>query len=68
MGPRTQEMAEPLVPSDKDNTEQPAGTLIEGQGEMATLIRAYNWRKTSLGPIETWSETLVTTHCCPVIS
>jgi PAS domain S-box-containing protein len=54
-------MAEPLVPSDKDNAEQRAGTLIEGQGEMATLIRAYNWRKTSLGPIETWSETLVTT-------
>ncbi len=36
-------------------------TLIEGNGEMATRIRAYNWNKTSLGPIESWSETLVAT-------
>ena len=36
-------------------------TLIEGDGEMATRIRAYNWRKTSLGPIDSWSETLVAT-------
>ena len=36
-------------------------TLIEGDGEMATRIRAYNWGKTSLGPINSWSETLVAT-------
>jgi PAS domain S-box-containing protein len=53
-------MPEPLIPSDKDNAQQRA-SLIEGDGEMATRIRAYNWGKTSLGPIEGWSETLVAT-------
>jgi PAS domain S-box-containing protein len=53
-------MAEPLIPSDND-TDQRMRTLIEGDGEMATRIRAYNWNKTSLGPIESWSETLVAT-------
>jgi PAS domain S-box-containing protein len=36
-------------------------TLIAGQSEMATRIRAYNWSKTPLGPIEDWSETLLAT-------
>jgi PAS domain S-box-containing protein len=35
--------------------------LITGQSEMAARIRAYNWSKTPLGPIEDWSETLLTT-------
>jgi hypothetical protein len=33
--------------------------LITGLSEMATRIRAYNWSKTPLGPIEEWSETLL---------
>ena len=33
--------------------------LIAGQSEMAKRIRAYNWSKTPLGPIEDWSETLL---------
>jgi PAS domain S-box-containing protein len=33
--------------------------LITGQSEMAARIRAYNWSKTPLGPIEEWSETLL---------
>ncbi len=32
---------------------------IQGSGEMAELIRAKNWGSTPLGPIDTWSETLV---------
>jgi PAS domain S-box-containing protein len=36
-------------------------TLITGNTEMAGLIRAYNWSKTPLGPIEGWSETLLAT-------
>ena len=33
--------------------------LIAGQSEMAARIRAYNWSRTPLGPIEDWSETLL---------
>ncbi len=35
--------------------------LIAGHSEMAARIRAYNWSRTSLGPIEDWSETLLAT-------
>src|SRR5271154_5009189 len=38
-----------------------ANTLITGQSLMAARIRAYNWVKTPLGPIEDWSETLPAT-------
>lgn len=34
-------------------------TLITGESEMAGRIRAYNWSKTPLGPIDGWSETLL---------
>lgn len=34
---------------------------IAGQSEMAARIRAYNWSRTSLGPIGDWSETLLAT-------
>ena len=36
-------------------------TLIVGNTEMARRIRAHNWSKTPLGPIEGWSETLLAT-------
>src|ERR1700729_3983682 len=36
-------------------------TLISGQSEMAVRIRAHAWSKTPLGPIESWSETLLAT-------
>ena len=35
--------------------------LITGQSEMAARIRAYNWSRTPLGPLEDWSETLLAT-------
>jgi PAS domain S-box-containing protein len=34
---------------------------IIGEGEMAELVRGYDWAKTSLGTVETWPDTLVTT-------
>lgn len=34
-------------------------SLIQGNGEMADLIRGYRWPNTLLGPIAQWSETLV---------
>jgi PAS domain S-box-containing protein len=36
-------------------------TLITGNSEMAGRIRAHNWSKTPLGPVEGWSETLLAT-------
>jgi PAS domain S-box-containing protein len=34
---------------------------IIGEGEMAEMVRGYDWAKTSLGAVETWPDTLVTT-------
>lgn len=33
---------------------------IFGTGEMADLVRAFDWTATSLGPIGGWSESLLT--------
>src|SRR5438067_716761 len=38
---------------------EPPLSAIQGSGEMADLIRAYPWETTALGPIPSWSETLV---------
>jgi len=38
-----------------------AHSRIVGEGEMAELIRAFDWETTPLGSMQTWSETLVTT-------
>ncbi len=34
---------------------------IIGEGEMAELVRGFDWAGTSVGPIELWPDTLVTT-------
>ena len=34
-------------------------TLITGESEMAFRIRALDWSRTPLGPIDTWSDTLL---------
>jgi PAS domain S-box-containing protein len=36
-------------------------SLLQGTGEMADRIRRYPWETTSLGPIASWSETLIAT-------
>src|ERR1700733_5157399 len=38
-----------------------SGTLISGTSQMAGLIRAFDWSRTPLGPIEEWSDTLLAT-------
>jgi PAS domain S-box-containing protein len=51
----------------KSHTTPPAksdddpATRIVGDGEMADLIRRFDWKNTILGPIEIWPDTLVTT-------
>jgi PAS domain S-box-containing protein len=56
----------PLLPGNRDKTPlaKPTGdpaTRIVGDGEMANLIRGFDWKSTILGPIETWPDTLITT-------
>jgi two-component system sensor histidine kinase VicK len=36
-------------------------SYFDGEGEMAALIRSYDWSKTVLGPTEHWSPSLLTT-------
>jgi signal transduction histidine kinase/DNA-binding response OmpR family regulator len=38
--------------------ESPEGALFSGGGEMAKLIREFDWSQTPLGPIATWSPAL----------
>jgi PAS domain S-box-containing protein len=46
----------------KSDSQRSSGQdRIIGMGEMADLIRGFDWSTTPLGPIEFWSDTLVTT-------
>ena len=58
----------PLPVSPNLSTGEATGRII-GSGEMADLVRAYDWSTTPLGPIENWSKELVTivnlTLCSP---
>jgi PAS domain S-box-containing protein len=44
---------------EKSALETVSGRII-GTGEMADLVRDYDWSSTPLGPIETWSKELLT--------
>ena len=35
-----------------------ANTVLAGGGELGTLMRAFDWSKTSLGPVQTWPQSL----------
>jgi len=53
-------LSEPTnVPSPDCGDYQSAGARIVGKGEMAGLVRTYDWASTSLGPIDNWSRELV---------
>ncbi len=58
-------MAASEIPVHEDPDAPPdartSRSRIIGAGEMADLIRSFDWKTTVLGPIETWSDTLVTT-------
>ncbi len=55
-----------MAPSPTSNihTHSPSGeptrSRIFATGEMADLVRAFDWSSTSLGPIDSWSGTLLT--------
>ena len=38
-----------------------SASLVSAPGEMADLIREFSWETTPLGPLEHWSETLIST-------
>jgi PAS domain S-box-containing protein len=42
-------------------TAPASSSRIIGQGEMAELVRKFDWSRTPVGPVESWSDTLVTT-------
>lgn len=48
--------------SERDAVDTPStpGTWPAGNGEMARRVRAYDWARTPLGPIETWPQSLKT--------
>ena len=49
----------PIIPGFERSSQ--IAMLIHGKGEMARLVRAFDWAGTPLGPITSWSETLVAT-------
>jgi PAS domain S-box-containing protein len=51
----------PILPDFDEHPSTLKATLINGSGEMARQIRDYDWAGTPLGPISSWSETLVAT-------
>ncbi len=50
----------PFFQSHNGTTLGRTRTLVKGTGEMAELVRAHDWSSTPLGPIESWSEALLT--------
>ncbi len=59
----------PSNPLKQNGSPTPLSSRIIGKGEMADLVRAYDWSSTPLGPIASWSKELVTvvnlTLCSP---
>ncbi len=50
------------MPTDPDSEEEqtrPAIRLIHGNATMADLVREFDWAGTPLGPIQTWSESIL---------
>jgi PAS domain S-box-containing protein len=46
-------------PDKETNPASPSRRRVSGTGEMAEMTRAHDWVSTTLGPIDTWSDTLL---------
>jgi len=46
--------------SNRGVSARPGGSFPTGGGELGTLIRQFDWKKTSLGPLATWPQSLRT--------
>jgi PAS domain S-box-containing protein len=53
------EKTQPSLMIEELNPSSPSQKQVSGTGEMADLTRAYDWASTPLGPIATWSDTLL---------
>ena len=42
------------------NESRAADDCLSGGGEMGSLMRAFDWSRTPLGPVETWPQSLRT--------
>jgi PAS domain S-box-containing protein len=52
--------ATPFPPSNEGTNQSPSPQKhVSGAGEMADLTRTHDWASTPLGPIDTWSDTLL---------
>jgi PAS domain S-box-containing protein len=49
----------PIDPNSEELNSLQLASLITGSGELSNLIRAFDWAGTPLGPIASWSETLL---------
>ncbi|HTF45742.1 MAG TPA: hypothetical protein VK641_17675, partial [Terriglobales bacterium] len=56
--PRSSQISKPKI---APRSPGQASSRIIGSGEMAEITRGFDWGSTSLGPVESWSDTLVTT-------
>ncbi|MGH6635955.1 MAG: hypothetical protein ACRED0_07415 [Gammaproteobacteria bacterium] len=46
--------------SGKRTSEQDPLAFLAGGGEMGALVRAFDWSKTTLGPVKSWPQSLKT--------
>src|SRR5580698_2014427 len=53
-------LSRPETSASPGGSPSPPTSRIIGAGEMAALVRAYDWASTPLGPIDTWSKELLT--------
>lgn len=53
-------MTETVAPPETSVTTNRSASFVAGSGEMARLIRAFDWSSTPLGPIEAWPQSLRT--------
>jgi PAS domain S-box-containing protein len=68
-----EEIPQPMSPPKSSTLQEDSGgppsSRIIGTGEMADLVRGYDWSSTPLGPIASWSKELLTivnlTLCSP---
>jgi PAS domain S-box-containing protein len=46
--------------TDVPDAARPGATFLDGSGETGSLVAAHDWSRTSLGPVETWPQSLRT--------
>ena len=55
------ELADVIKENKTHTRRSTSSSQIIGEGEMAELTRSFDWARTPVGPVEKWSDTLLTT-------